>query len=262
MITRSPGIIFGSRRKSVSRTALAVVFSIPFIAGAAGTVQKTSRGWDDIWQQRVSVDQTELLHAYRLVQNGQDKEALATVDKVVAHDPNDWRPHLLKAAILGKLKKQERALKEFDQSLDLARKTAPPETVYVLYRMKAIGNLSIGRNRPALEAMEQSIKMKQDDVLILNNLAWVLATAKEADLRNPSRARYYARRCCELTHWKTATALDTLAAAEASAGDMAGAVKHERQAVARLQPAEKRYKLAAMQAREQLYLAGRSYVEI
>jgi tetratricopeptide (TPR) repeat protein len=236
--------------------------SIPFIASAAETVEKPSRGWDDIWQQRTSIDQAELLKAYRLEQQGRHKEALAIVDKALARYPNNWLPHFVRAAILGRMQKRELALKEFDSALDLARKEAPPPVVFVLYRFKALVNLALGRNRPALDALEQSIKMEQDDVFVLNNLAWVLATAKEADLRNPVRAEYYAKKCCKLTHWKSATALDTLAAAEAANGKMADAVKHERQAVARIQPAERRYALTAMQAREQLYLAGRSYVEM
>jgi tetratricopeptide (TPR) repeat protein len=240
---------------------LFLCFSIPFIAGAAETGEKTSRGWDDIWQQRAAVDQAELLRAYRLEQLGRHEEALAIVDRVLARHPETWLPHFIKAAILGRVQKREAALKEFDVALDLARKSAPPQVVFVLYRFKALVNLALGRNRPALDALEQSIKMKQDDVFVLNNLAWVLATAKEADLRNPARAEYYAKKCCKLTHWKSATALDTLAAAEAANGKMVDAVKHERQAVARIQPAERRYGLAAMQAREQLYLAGRSYVE-
>ena len=241
---------------------LLLCFSVPFIASAAETVEKPSRGWDDIWQQRTSVDQAELLRGYRLAQQGRHKEALAIVDKVLARYPNNWLPHFVKAAILSQMQKREPALKEFDLALNLAAKSAPPEVVYVLYRFKAFINLALGRNRPALEALEQSIKMKQDDVFVLNNLAWVLATAKEAELRDPTRALYYAKKSCELTHWSSATALDTLAAAEAAKGKMADAVKHERQAVAQIQPAERRYALAAMQAREQLYLAGRSYVEM
>jgi tetratricopeptide (TPR) repeat protein len=235
--------------------------SIPFIARAAGTVEKPSRGWDDIWQQRTSLDQAELLRGYRLEQQGRHKEALAIVDKVLARDPNNWLPHFVKAAILSQMQKREPALKELDWALNLATKSAPPQVVFVLCRFKALINLALGRNRPALEALEQSIKMKQDDVFVLNNLAWVLATAKEADLRDPTRALSYAKKCCDLTQWSSATALDTLAAAEAATGKMADAVKYERQAVARIQPAERRYALAAMQAREQLYLAGRSYVE-
>jgi tetratricopeptide (TPR) repeat protein len=243
------------------RVILFLCLSIPFIAGAAETIEKTSRGWEDIWQQRAAVDQAELLRAYRLDQLGRSKEALAVVDKVLTRHPDTWLPHFIKAAILGRMQKRELALKEFDLALDLARKSAPPQVVFVLYRVKATVNLALGRNRPALDALEQSIKMKEDDVFVLNNLAWVLATAKEADLRNPVRAEYYAKKCCKLTHWKSATALDTLAAAEAANGKMVDAVKHERQAVAHIQPAERRYALAAMQAREQLYLAGRSYVE-
>ena len=137
-----------------------------------------------------------MLRGYRLEQQGRHKEALAIVDKVLARYPNNWLPHFVKAAILSQMQKREPALKELDLAVNLATKSASPQVVFVLCRFKALINLALGHNRPALEALEQSIKMKQDDVFVLNNLALVLATAKETDLRNPTRALSYAKKCC------------------------------------------------------------------
>jgi hypothetical protein len=58
-----------------------------------------------------------------------------------------------------------------------------------------------------------------------NELAWLLATAPKDNLRNGKRAVELAQRACELTKFKNARFLDTLAAAYAEAGDFARAVQ-------------------------------------
>ena len=48
-----------------------------------------------------------------------------------------------------------------------------------------------------------------------NDLAWLLATAPDARFRDGPRAVEHATRACELSGWRDAAALDTLAAAYA-----------------------------------------------
>jgi tetratricopeptide (TPR) repeat protein len=52
----------------------------------------------------------------------------------------------------------------------------------------------------------------------LNNLAWLLATDPDAQIRNGSRAVELADRACQLTEWKAAFLVGTLAAGYAEAG--------------------------------------------
>ncbi len=47
-------------------------------------------------------------------------------------------------------------------------------------------------------------------------------------------------RACELTEWKDATSLDTLAAAHAEAGDFDSAVRRQTEAIALLSDAEEK----------------------
>jgi tetratricopeptide (TPR) repeat protein/peroxiredoxin len=71
---------------------------------------------------------------------------------------------------------------------------------------------------------------------VLNNLAWVLATAKDSGARNGVEARALAEQACARTDWKEPRILGTLAAACAEAGDAIMAVKYARQALEILPP--------------------------
>jgi tetratricopeptide (TPR) repeat protein len=52
----------------------------------------------------------------------------------------------------------------------------------------------------------------------LNNLAWRLATSKETNIRNGTRAVQLAEQACELTHYSETLLVGTLAAAYAETG--------------------------------------------
>jgi hypothetical protein len=59
----------------------------------------------------------------------------------------------------------------------------------------------------------------------LNNFAWILATERDAKLRNGAQAVDLAERACALNGWKTPLLMGTLAAAYAEAGRFDDAVK-------------------------------------
>lgn len=53
---------------------------------------------------------------------------------------------------------------------------------------------TIGREKDALEVLENLAKDYPDDYSVLNNLAWMLCTAEDSTLRDPRRAVMLARR--------------------------------------------------------------------
>ena len=89
---------------------------------------------------------------------------------------------------------------------------------------------------------------------VQNNLAWILATCRDASLRNGSRAVTLARQAEKVKPNDPAT-LDTLAAAYAAVGDFKSAVRIQRKAI-QWSPASAR---ADLQNRLSLYLAGKAY---
>ena len=75
-----------------------------------------------------------------------------------------------------------------------------------------------GNLKEAAANYEQAVKMNPDWPIALNDLAWIRATAPQAELRNGLEAVRLAERACELSGGKEARFLGTLDAAYAEAG--------------------------------------------
>jgi len=86
------------------------------------------------------------------------------------------------------------------------------------------------------------IEDKSDDATACRELAYLLATHAEADIRNGKRAVELAARACKLTSEKDAADLDALAAAYAETGQFDDAIRSAKKAV-QLAPNEESAKL-------------------
>ena len=75
-----------------------------------------------------------------------------------------------------------------------------------------------GEFAAAGDQFRAALELKPDWIPAVASLAWLLATAPEAAIRDPDRALRFAERAAELTERRDASALDILAAAYASAG--------------------------------------------
>jgi len=88
------------------------------------------------------------------------------------------------------------------------------------YALEAMGDFD-----QAVEHYTEALQAEPDRPDILNNLAWLLATHKNARFHNPKKAVYLAERACRLTKYEDPGLLDTLAAAYEAAGDSAKAAE-------------------------------------
>jgi tetratricopeptide (TPR) repeat protein len=95
----------------------------------------------------------------------------------------------------------------------------------------------------------------------MNQLAWVQATCPADEFRNGAEAVKNATRACELTKWKRAQYVDTLAAAYSEVGDFDSAVKWQKKAISLLTEEDPTQWPAEFQKRLKLYESGKPYRE-
>ncbi len=91
--------------------------------------------------------------------------------------------------------------------------------------------LSIGKHAEAIADYEAALQIQPEDSGLLNNLAWVLATSPEDGLRDGQRSIELATKACELTDYKEAHILSTLASGYAETEQWEKAVEYSRKAV-------------------------------
>ena len=211
----------------------------------------------------LAIDGTNLgvleLRAAVYEQLGEKEKALGDVDKMLALKPGIAEIMRMRAALLADLGKFDKAVEELEQmhkanpkdsltTLQLGmmyttiKQYAKAITCYdeVLARspddigaLRGRGDalLNLGRRGDAIAEYEKAFKLQPHDVGILNNYAWLLATAPEKKLRDGRRAIEMATDACKLTEYKQDYILSTLAAAYAETGDFNTARKWAAQAV-------------------------------
>ena len=108
--------------------------------------------------------------------------------------------------------------------------SANPENASAL-RSRGDAYLNIGRHADAIADFDKALRLDPDNTGILNNLAWVLATSPDDKLRDPERSIKLATKACELTDFKAAHILSTLASGYAEKGDFETALKWSAKAV-------------------------------
>ena len=121
--------------------------------------------------------------------------------------------------------------------------------------------LEKGRTAEAVREFESALQLRSNLLTVSNNLAWVLATTPEAHLRDPTGAIAAGENAARLTEHADPAVLDTLAAAYASAGRFADAVRTLEHAIRISREREDEASVREFVDRLTLYRARRAYVE-
>ena len=151
--------------------------------------------------------------------------AIRDFRRLAARNPDD-------PALVGQLgmlylasKQPREAIRRFTRALEI------DEDNFACRRGRSDAAISIGDHPAAVADLEKAVALKPDDSGVLNNLAWLLATSPDDDLRDGKRAIELATKACEATKWEEAHIISTLAAAYAETGDFETARKYSKQAV-------------------------------
>lgn len=115
-------------------------------------------------------------------------------------------------------------------------------------------------NRPeqAIQQLRRAIALQPDMVSALDALALLLATHKNASVRNGAEAARLARSAVALTGEQDARLLETLAVASAEAGDFPAAVQAAQKALKLAVAAQDRDLAGALAAQLRLFQSGRT----
>jgi tetratricopeptide (TPR) repeat protein len=117
---------------------------------------------------------------------------------------------------------------------------------------------ALGNRRQALDAYERALALEPDDVLLLDRVAWILAAAPEASLRDGARAVDVAKQAVLLTLRRHVDSLDALAAAYAESGRFTEAVGTAEEAL-RLARVDEPERVASVETRLDGYREGRAF---
>ncbi len=165
------------------------------------------------------------LRASLLTSIGKYDEALADLTVLRKSMPDNADVLLQLAGLYHVSKKPDLAVATYGQAIEADPKSAAG------YRGRADAYLSLGKQAEAVADYEAALAIDPKNSGVLNNLAWLMATSPEQSLRNGKRSIELAKLACEVTEYKQAHILSTLAAAYAETGDFDEAMSWSQKAV-------------------------------
>lgn len=181
-------------------------------------------------------DQAIFVRCLIAVEEGRMADAINDMNLLVSRDPNNEARSIQLANLYLRDERPRKAIDVYSSMLD-----RNPNNPNVL-RSRGDALLSVGDHQKAISDYERAIKTVEDfndearkDAVdlagILNNLAWVLSTSPNDSVRDGERALELGQKAAELTEFKEAHILSTLAAGYAETGDFENAVKWSEKAV-------------------------------
>jgi tetratricopeptide (TPR) repeat protein len=185
-----------------------------------------------------------------LFQVGQLDKAIRHLQRALEIQPGLVMAHLNLGTALIQKGRVEEGIVHFQKAVEL--KPADAQA----HNDLANALLQTGQVREALAHYQKSLESQPNNPQILANLAWMLATCREASVRNGTGAVELAQRANQLSGGQDAVILRTLAAAYAEAGRFAEAIATAQRA-RQLATAQNNPGLAnALQAQLGFYQAG------
>lgn len=176
-------------------------------------------------------------------QRGDLKQALRDVETALRLNPRYAEAYNNRGVTWRQMGDFDKAIADYEEAIRLAPNYA------AAYGNRGYAKKQKGEYEQALKDYTVAIHLAPDQPTPHNDLAWLLATCPEEKFRDPQRALEHATKAVQLTGESDWNTLDTLAAAQASAGEFDAAAATIRKAI-EIAPAEARDDL---EQRQQLY---------
>ncbi len=140
--------------------------------------------------------------------------ALADLNEAIRLNPTSAMSYLNRGTTYLEMKEFDKAKKEHTEAIRLDPK----------YDSAYVGRGNVHKRQQnydqALADYARAVEVNPKSARGWNSLAWTLAVCPKDGVRDAKKAVEYATRACELSEWKNASLLDTLAAAYAESGDL------------------------------------------
>ena len=162
----------------------------------------------------------EALYGLAVVRHGQHNldEAIELYGRALGGDPSNASGHYNLGRAWAERGQLDRAIQSFHKAIELTPEDADAH--------QSLARALVMQNQltEAIYRYRRTLEIEPDRVGALLDLAWIIATAPNLELRVPAEGVRLAERAVRLTNGANATALDTLAAAYAAAGQIDRAV--------------------------------------
>lgn len=191
--------------------------------------------------------------ANTLKQSSRVPEAIEQYEQALRIDPDMAGTHYNLAVTLEQAGRVQDAVGHYEHALRI-----DPQMAGAHFAL-GIALMRLSRHQEALSHFDQALRLKPDYVEAQNGLAWLLATLPPTEGGDPLRAVALAQQVCEITDNRSPMCLDVLAAAYAAAGRFNDAIPTAQKAIDLARSAGQPQVVKGIEARLQLYRAGRPY---
>jgi tetratricopeptide (TPR) repeat protein len=204
-------------------------------------------------------------HGYDLLNKHDYENARRYFDAAIRTDPYMWTACYNRAVTFCQQKKWAAALQDLNSTIQLKPSFFEASFLRVGVSSKLGNYKACLADLNTLAILGSTVRNRFTQAKALNNRSWLRATCPEQSSRNGQLAIADAKRACELTKWKFASYVDTLAAAYAEAGDFDSAIRYEEKAIgtAKTEP-EETFALATQlfSKRDAMELANKAAKEV
>jgi Flp pilus assembly protein TadD len=213
--------------------------AVVLVAGSLGALthrrnedySSEERIWLDTIRKRPANPRARVNYAVLLLDRGEVTAAEPHLRAAVALDPDEEDAHLALGAALCSTGRCGEGVEHLKRAAALD--PSDPNAA----RNLAEAHAAHGQRREAAAYFRRAVELLPDDVFVLNQASWLLATAPEDDVRDGETALAMAARAVRLTGEHDPVSLDSLAVAQAELGRFEAARVSIRRAVAAAQAA-------------------------
>ncbi len=206
-------------------TNLAVLLLRATIYQQMDEQEKAIKDIDAVLRLKPDLDMALRLKLGFLIMAGKAEQALDLLEKMRQEAEDDTDILMQMASVHTEMGEEEKAIELLDQVLE-----KKPDLVEAL-RYRADLYLGLSKQEKAIADYEKILEISPEESGSLNNLAWVLSTSVDPEIRDGKRALELAKKAAELTDYEEAHILSTLAAAYAETGDFEKARRWSEKAV-------------------------------